>query len=252
MAKPSTRQQLIDFCLRKLGDGVIQINVSPDQLEDCADDALQFFAEFHFDGVEEVFLKHTVTSDEVAFGSTSGYLELPIPNNITAIQHVFSLRDQFTKNFFDAEYQFVLNDIQNWGSLDLVGYAMQRQHYALLNYLLDPDPTYEYTRYKNTLKIVKQSDDAVIPGTVLLFQATAIVDPETYTDVYNDRYLKMYLTALIKRQWGQNLIKYDGVQLPGGTTLNGRQIYDDAVQEIEKLEEEMRNRYEEPPEWFTA
>lgn len=251
MAKPASREQLKDYALRKLGHPVIEINVSDLQLDDRLDDALQFFADYHFDGVEKAFFRHTITPAEAASGATQGYIEIDVPQNVQSVIRVFSINDNFAENFFDVKYQAVLNDIYEWGHMDLIGYDITRRYYSLLDFMLDPEPRYEFSRVKNKLRIYAQ-DENFVTGLIVLFEVYAILDPQIYTEIYNDRLLKKYVTALFKHQWGSNLSKYDNIQLPGGNTLNGQQILDSAQQEIEKIEEEVQLKFEEPPGFFVS
>lgn len=252
MARPRSREALKEYCLRRLGHPVIQINVAPEQIEDRIDDALHFFAEYHFEGVEKVHLKHIVTQADIDFSTTTGYMEFDIGTDVVSVTEVFSINDNFTENFFDVKYQTVLNDLNNWGHMDLIGYSITRDYYALLDFMLDPAPRFEHQRVKDKLKVYLQGDDGVRVGSVIIFSAYAIIDPTVYTKIYDEILMKKYCTALIKRQWGSNLSKFDNVTMPGGIAFNGQQIYQDANEEVQKLEEEVFNTYNYPPGGFSA
>lgn len=243
MATPTSRQSLKDFALRQLGAPVIDINVDDSQLEDRLDDALQFFYDFHTDGYEKVYLSHAVTADD----KTNGYLDISnINDSVTQVVRIFPLSVN-TTNIFDLRYQLALNDfygLRSGGTM--TQYTITQQHISLLQQLLDPEFQFDFTRSTMRLHIHTDWDDINV-GDFIVFEAYAIIDPETFTKVYNERHLKKYVTALFKKQWGQNLSKFTGIQLPGGVEFNGNEIYSDALQEIEKLEEQMRETYEEPP-----
>lgn len=247
MAKPATRKQLIDYALRRLGSPVIQINVDPVQLEDRLDDALQFYSEYHEDGIERTIFKHQVTDAEAAFGITSGWLEFDVPDHIFSVTNVFPFSDGFSDNFFDVRYQMLLNDLPNWSHLDLVGYTMNRSYWALLDNLLNQPTNYEFKKVQNKLKVYINTN-GLSSGTYILFEAHAIIDPNVYSDIFNSLTLKKYLTALIKKQWGSNLSKFNNVTLPGGVSFNGEQLYQQAQEEISEIEESLRNRF--PPGGF--
>lgn len=243
MATPTSRQSLKDFALRQLGAPVIDINVDDSQLEDRLDDALQFFYDFHTDGYEKVYLSHAVTADD----KTNGYLDISNINDaVTQVVRIFPLSVN-TTNIFDLRYQLALNDFYGFRSgQTMTQYTITQQHISLLQQLLDPEFQFDFTR--STMRLHVHTDwDNIAVGDFIVFEAYAIIDPETFTKIYNERHLKKYVTALFKKQWGQNLSKFTGIQLPGGVEFNGNEIYSDALQEIEKLEEQMRETYEEPP-----
>ena len=243
MATPTSRQSLKDFALRQLGAPVIDINVDDSQLEDRLDDALQFFYDFHTDGYEKVYLSHAVTAED----KTNGYLDISNINYaVTQVVKIFPLAVN-TTNIFDLRYQLALNDFYGLRSgQTMTQYTITQQHISLLQQLLDPEFQFDFTR--STMRLHVHTDwDNIAEGDFIVFEAYAIIDPETFTKVYNERHLKKYVTALFKKQWGQNLSKFTGIQLPGGVEFNGNEIYSDALQEIEKLEEQMRETYEEPP-----
>lgn len=249
MAKPSSRQELIDYAMRRLGAPVIDINVDEAQVEDRVDDAIQYFQEYHDDGIERNILKYEITSSDTALGISAGYIELDVDDSITSVINVFPFADGFGDNLFDAKYQFVLNDLYTWGDLDIVSYDMKRQYLNLLDDMLNQPTMYEFKRVKNKLRIYLNSN-GLEAGHHIIFEVYQILDPETYNEIYNSILLKQYVTALIKKQWGQNLSKFDGVQMPGGVTFNGQQIFQDANDEINRIEDEIQRKYEEPPMGF--
>ena len=250
MANPSTRQGLIDYCLRELGDPVIEINVDPDQLEDRVDEALQYYQEFHSDATLRTFLKHQITATDV----TNEYI--PISSNIIFVSKLFPIASgSLTKDFFDIKYQLHLNDIANMHSYmgDLAYYEQMQQYLSLIDMKLNGHPLVQYSRHQNKLYIhgEKETKD-LVEGDYLVAEVFEIVEPTTNTSVFNDMWLKNYTTALIKRQWGANLIKFEGMQLPGGVTINGRQIFEDAMAEIERLREVIRLEHEMPADFFVG
>lgn len=248
MATPSSRQNLIDYCFRKLGHPVIEINVDDDQVSDRIDDAFQFYQDYHYDAVERVFHKHQITSSNV----TNGYIDLT--DSITGVIRVLpftgadsSMGDSY---MWDIQYQLRLNDMFDLMSTSIIYYHQVKQHLALLDILLAGNKSLKFQRHTNRLYLDMNWNTDVDVGEYIIVEAYRILDPNTYTDVYNDRFLKRYATALIKRQWGENLKKFEGVQMPGGVTLNGQKIWDEAMQEINDLETEMMNAYTEPPDFF--
>ena len=251
MAAPTSRQGLIDYCLRRLGDPVIEINVDDDQLEERIDDALQMYQEYHSDATVKTYLKHLVTADDV----TNEYI--PISDSIIYVSRLLPINNAFgaSRNFFDIKYQMMLNDIadlQNWAG-DLAYYEQMQQYLSLLDMKLNGHPQVEFARRQNRLYIHGDfADSDIKEGDYIIAEVYQIVDPDTHTSVYDDMWLKEYSTALIKQQWGANLIKFEGMQLPGGVTLNGRQLFDDATQDIERLRERIRLEHELPPNFFVG
>ena len=249
MANPNSRATLIDYAKRRLGDPVIEINVDEDQLEDRVDEALQYYQEYHSDATVRTYLKHLVTSTDVS----NGYI--PLSSNILFVTKLFPIASSFNSsfNFFDIKYQMMLNDIadlQNFAG-DLAYYEQMQQYLALLDVKLNGHPQTQFSRKQNRLYIFGDfADEDIKEGEYVVAETFQIVDPDTHTSVYNDIWLKEYTTALIKQQWGTNLIKFEGMQLPGGVVLNGRQIYDDATTDIDKLRETIRMEHEMPPDFF--
>lgn len=277
MAQPSTRQELIDYCKRQLGYPVLEINVADEQIEDLVDDAVQYFQERHFDGVAQTFLKYQVTADDIARGKspgrnsaavgvttetatasiagtavtfsyneTSNYIQ--IPPSIIGIQKVFHFDGTNTtsNNMFSVKYQLFLNDVYYWGSTEILSYAMTKTYLEDLEFLLTTQKQIRFNKRQDRLYL-DIDWGSVREGEYLIIDCYRAMDPTDYTRVWNDSFLKKYLTSLIKRQWGQNMIKFQGVKLPGGIELNGRQLYDDATKELDDLMQIMSNTYELPP-----
>lgn len=247
MAKPNSRQTLIDYCLRSLGAPVIEINIDEDQIEDRVDEGLQFYQHYHADAIEKVFLKHQVTQTDI----DNGYI--PIPELVTDVIKLMPLRAPGTSSgMFDIKYQMHLNDMFSLGYLgSLLEYSMAREYLSTLDMLVDSsDKFVSFDRHRDQLRIDMDWANEVSVNDYLVVEAYRILDPETYTDVYNDYYLKKYCTALLKRQWGANLIKFEGMVMPGGVTFNGRQLFDDANEELQKLEEEVRLNWEQPVDFY--
>ena len=274
MAQPSTRQELIDYCKRKLGYPVLEINVADEQIEDLVDDAVQFFQERHFDGVYQTYLKYKITQDDIDRGratTTNGvgisiitknttvglttsfsYTEtgnyLPVPPSVIGVNKIFHFdgANSITNNMFSVKYQLFLNDIYYWGSTELLTYAMVKTYLEDIEFLLTTQKQIRFNKRQDRL-YVDIDWSGVREGTYFVIDCFRTMDPNDYSRVWNDSFLKPYLTALIKRQWGQNLIKFQGVKLPGGVELNGRQFYEDAQREIDIIMERMSNTYELPP-----
>tara|TARA_A100001201_G_scaffold131299_1_gene117423 strand:- start:700 stop:1461 length:762 start_codon:yes stop_codon:yes gene_type:complete len=253
MAEPTNRQELIEYCLRRLGKPVVEINIDDDQLQDRADDAFQFFSEYHYDGIERVYLKHQITQDNI----NNGFIDLTAEGGVDAANLIVSVTKIFsipgrTVNMFDIRYQLALNDLYTIGRLDMIHYTMYQQYMNLVQDILQPDKRIRYHTVTNKLHIETDMDENFAVGDYIVMEAYRILDPTTHTEIFKQRLLKDYLTAIIKKQWGQNLIKFEGVQLPGGVSINGRALYDDALQELEKIEEEAKERFELPPDFIVG
>ena len=247
MANLTSRQQLIDYCLRQLGHPVLEINIDDDQLEDRIDEAFSFYREFHYDAVELVYFKHQITSTDI----TNQYI--PITDEIIGVTKIFPFTNKTTgMNIFDIRYQILINDLYSLMSTDMIYYSMVRQHLELLNQLLVGQKPIRFNRHMNRLFIDMDWKADVKENDYIIVECYRVLNPDTYTDVYNDRVLKKYATALIKKQWGTNLKKFTGVQLPGGVTLNGQIIYDEAVEELKEIEEMVRDTYELPTDFFVG
>lgn len=243
MSSPATREQLKDWCLRQLGFPVLEINVDDDQVDDCIDLAFQYFQDFHVDGVERWYFKHQITSTDVA----NKYI--PIPDNIIGVTRIFPFGStNATVNMFDLRYQLRLHELYDFTSTSYVNYAMTMQHIRTLDLLFSGEQPIRFNRHTNKLFLDWNWDQyGADVGSYIIIEGFIIVDPNNYTKVYNDRLLKKLATAYIKKQWGTNMKKFQGMQLPGGITMNGQQIHDEAVQEIKELEDLIRSSHEEPP-----
>ena len=251
MANPTSRATLIDYSKRKLGDPVIEINVDEDQLEDRLDEALQIYQEYHSEGTVRTFVSHQITSTDV----TNEYVS--VATDVLFIARMFAIDATFGSsiNFFDIKYQMMLNDIADMHNYvgDLAYYEQMQQYLSLLDMKLNGTPQIEYARKQDRLYIFGDfADGDLKAGDYIVYEAYKIIDPTSFTKVFNDMWLKEYTTALIKQQWGQNLIKFEGMQLPGGVALNGRQIYDDATQDLERLRERLRLDHETPVDFFVG
>jgi len=240
MAQPTTRADFKEWCLRKLGKPVIEINVDDDQVEDRIDESLSYYWDYHFDGTERTFLKHVVTADN----KTNKYIA--VPENIIGVINLFDIGDSLSvNNLFNIRYQFALNDIYDMSNYSLTHYMMAMQHIQFIEELLVGKQPIRYNRHVNRLYI-DMDWERVNVGDYIVAECYQIVDPATYSDVYKDRWLQNYCSAKIKYQWGTNLTKFIGMQLPGGVQFNGEQILNDAQAEIQRLEEEMINSYSLP------
>tara|TARA_B100001250_G_scaffold48402_2_gene37842 strand:+ start:11199 stop:12044 length:846 start_codon:yes stop_codon:yes gene_type:complete len=276
MAKPTTREELKDYCLRQLGAPVLEINVADEQVEDLLDDALQLFHERHFDGVERMYLKHQLTQDDIDRGIatgtsgvgivtttgvstnvsgissiTSNFYEtsnfLPVPDSVIGVEKVFKFdTSTISGSMFSIKYQMFLNDLYQFNSIDLLQYSMVKTYLEDIDFLLTTDKQIRFNQRQDRLYLdIDWKTESV--GDWVIIDCYRALDPTTFGGVWNDSFLKKYLTALIKRQWGQNLTKFRGVKLPGGIELNGREIYDDGQREIDYLREKMSMDYEAPP-----
>jgi hypothetical protein len=240
MASPTTRSEFKEYCLRKLGKPVIEINVDDDQVEDRIDEALKYYWDYHFDGTERIYYKHQITANNVV----DKYITLP--ENIIGAVRIFNIGDPMvSNNLFDIRYQIALNDLYTLTSVSMIPYYMMFQHIQLMEQLLVGQQPIRYNRHTDKL-FIDMDWEKVNVGNFLIVEAYQILDPDTYTDAWSDRWLSRYATALIKKQWGSNLTKFSGLQLPGGVQFNGDKIYNDAVNEIEAMEKDMSTSYSLP------
>ena len=251
MANPTTRDTLIDYCKRRLGDPVIEINIDEDQIEDRVDEALQIFQEYHSEATYRTYVSYQVTADDV----TNKYVS--VDSSILFISRMFAIDATFGSsiNFFDIKYQMMLNDIADMHNYigDLAYYEQMQQYLSLLDMKLNGTPQVEYARKQDRLYIFGEfADGDLKAGDYIVYEAYKIIDPASFSKVWNDMWLKEYTTALFKQQWGQNLIKFEGMTLPGGVSLNGRQLYDDASTDLERLREKLRLDHEEPIDFFVG
>ena len=248
MARPTSRATLIDYCLRRLGAPVLEVNVDDDQVEDRIDDALQFYQEYHSDAVQRVYLKHQLTADDI----TNGWI--PVTDATVFVTRVLPISNTLsTSNMFSAKYQMYLNDLYNLNYMgSLINYVQTMSYMSMIDTVISgASEITHFNRHLNRLHLRLDWSDVTV-GQYIIVEGYQIVDPDTYSDVYNDMFLKQYATALIKQQWGANLIKFEGMVLPGGVTLNGRQIFDDATNEIAQIKEQMQLSYETPPMFFVG
>ena len=240
MAQPTTKAEFKEWCLRKLGKPVIEINVDDDQVDDRVEEAFSYYWDYHFDGTEKTFLKHQLTSTDI----TNKYIT--IAENIIGVVNIFDIGDSLSvNNLFNIRYQFALNDMYDMSSYRLQEYMMAMQHIQFIEEMLVGKQPIRYNRHVNRLHI-DMDWEKVSAGDYVIAECYQIVDPATYGDVYKDRWLQSYATAKIKYQWGSNLTKFNGMQLPGGVTFNGEQILSDAREEIQRLEEDMISSYSLP------
>ena len=300
MAVPNSRESLKQYCLRSLGKPVIDINVDEDQVEDRIDEALQYFAQYHTDGVERMYLKYKVTADDItrltnnkkfnadekgtvaenielesgtntqeegkgdliaesgsailtedstivrtAYEETQNYLI--VPDSVISVINVFPLSDRANLNMFDVRYQLRLNDLYDFSSTSIVHYEMTMRHLDFLDHILVGEKPLRFNQLSNRLYIDMDWNEDIDADEFLIIECYRKLDPSSHTNIFDDLYLKRYTTALIKRQWGQNLSKFSGTAMLGGVTLNGPELFSTALQEQQKLEEEIRTNYEEPP-----
>jgi hypothetical protein len=244
MAVPTSRSEFKEYCLRRLGKPVIEINVDDDQVEDRIDEALKMYWDYHFDGTEKIYYKHQITANNVS----DKYITLP--ENIIGAVNIFDIGDSLsTNNLFNIRYQIALNDLYTLTSVSMIPYYMAFTHIRVLEELLVGKQPIRYNRHNDKLYIDMNWDKLNV-GDYIVVEAYSVLDPDTYTDVWSDRWLQNYCTALIKRQWGSNLSKFSGMQLPGGVTFNGDKIYNDASNEIEELERTVINSYSLPSNDF--
>jgi hypothetical protein len=240
MATPSTRSAFKEYCLRTLGKPVLEINVDDDQAEDRIDQALKYYWDYHFDGAEKVYYKHQVTAQD----KINKYITLP--ENIIGAVNIFDIGDALnTNNMFNIRYQIALNDLYTLTSVSMIPYYMALQHIQFLEQILVGRQPIRYNRHTDKLYI-DMDWNKLEDNHYVIVEAYQVVDPDTYTDVWGDRWLAQYATALIKRQWGTNMKKFDGMTLPGGIKFNGQKIYDEADEEIKALEKEMISSYSLP------
>ena len=276
MAQPASRNELKEYCLRQLGAPVLEINLADEQCQDLIDDSIQFFQERHFDGVLNTYLKYKITADDIDRGKAkptesgvgittttatadiagssvqfdwyenSNYLQ--VPPAVIGVNKVFHFdgTNTVTNNMFSVKYQLFLNDVYYWGAVELLSYAMTKTYLSDIDFLLTTEKQIRFNQRMDRLYL-DIDWGSVQEGDYLIMDCWRTLDPSDYSRVWNDSFLKRYLTAIMKRQWGQNLLKFQGVKLPGGIELNGRQIYDDADKDLERIREKMSSTYELPP-----
>jgi hypothetical protein len=255
MANITNRTDFTTYCLRRLGFPVIEINVDDDQVQDRIDDALQYWQDYHFDGLQKVYWVHTVTQQDIQNQYLDARQAVDSSNNaveIAGITRIFPYNDsQANVNMFDLRYQLRLNELYDFTSASYINYTLTQQHLRSLEIMFTGEIPIRFQRHMQRLYIDQAWGNEEAPaGSVIISECYAVIDPNVYTLVWNDRWLKEYSTALIKRQWGNNLSKFAGLQLPGGVTLDGNRIFQEASTEIERLEREMEMNYGAPLEWF--
>jgi hypothetical protein len=282
MAKPTTREELKDYCLRQLGAPVLEINVADEQVDDLLDDTIQYFNERHFDGVEKTYLKYKISQEDIDRGRggtatvgvtttgvgivtttgsstniaglgtiTSNFYEtsnfIQVPDSVIGIEKIFKFdTSSISGGMFSIKYQLFLNDLYYFNSVELLQYAMTKTYLEDIDMLLTTDKQVRFNQRQNRLYL-DIDWKAQSAGNYLVIECYRALDPENFSKIYNDSFVKRYLTAAIKKQWGQNLIKFTGVKLPGGLELNGRQIYDDGQRELDEIKQRMASDYELPP-----
>lgn len=270
MAQPSTRAEFTDYCLRKLGAPVLEINVDDDQVDDLIDDAIQFFQEYHFDGIERMYLKHKLTADDIARFKESNQNTLgpndnpppttddsweernnflQVPDHVIGISQVWGLTSSTIRgSLFSVEYRLFLDDLYSFGSVDLLNYYMVKQYLETIDMVINSGSLVGFRFNKRQDRLYIDVDPSFLTeDNYLIIECHRALNPASWTQVWNDSFLKKYATALIKRQWGQNMIKFNNVQLPGGVTMNGRQLFEDGNTEVLALEEKMMTHYQLPP-----
>ena len=264
MAKPSTREQLKQYALRALGKPVIDINVDDDQLEDRLDEAYQYYANYHYDGIRRTYLKYqytqadkdrmtantsaeTATKNSVTSSFVEGQNFIVVPESVISVINIFPFSNKGNLNLFDVRYQLRLNDLYDFSSTSIINYDVVLRHLDFLDHVLVGEKPIRFNQHDNRLYVDMDWEEDLQVGEFLVIEAYRKLDPTTFTDVNDDIFLKRYVTALFKKQWGANLSKFNGVAMLGGVTLNGGQIYSEALSDIEKLENELRTTYELNP-----
>ena len=273
MAKPQSRGQLINFGLRKLGYPVLEINLDTDQIHDALDDTLQFFQQRHYEGIERMFLKYKITQEDVDRGSaqstdgvgivtttgiqtsnvtvTSNFYEtsnfLAMPEHVIGVNRIFKFdTSSISGGMFSIKYQLFLNDLYYFNSVNLLQYAMTKTYLEDIDHLLTTEKQIRFNRRQDRLYLdIDWGAENV--GDFIVIDCFRALDPEAYKQIYNDPFVKRYFVAMMKKQWGMNLIKFRGTKLPGGIELNGREIYDDGERELQALRDRMSMDYEMPP-----
>lgn len=256
MPSVTNRQNFKEYCLRRLGFPTIEINVDDDQVEDRIDDAIQYWQDYHFDALQKVYYVHTLNSTDMAnrYINLDPSVTLDAQNNsvnIVGVTRVFPITDSINSaNMFDLRYQLRLNELYDFTSASYINYTLTMQHLRSLEIMFTGEVPIRFQRHMHRLYCDWGWGSAVSEGAVMVAECYAMINPSDFESVWNDRWLKEYATALIKRTWGNNLKKFAGVQLPGGVILNGDKIFQEAIDEIKALEEEMSNSYELPVDWY--
>lgn len=242
----ASREELKQYALRELGAPVIRINVADVQLEDRLDEAFEKFREYHTDGTEKIYLKHLITADDV----TNKWI--PVSDLVYGITRIIPLSSGTSlNNIFDIQYQMRLNDLFNLTSTSMIYYTTAMSHLALLDHVLNGHSLIRFNRFKNKLELDVKWGQTLVEGMYIILETYRALDPEEYVRIYSNPWLKKYVTALFKRQWGANTSKFSGLQLPGGVTIDGKTLYQDAINEIRELEKELDDMAP-PLEWFVG
>tara|TARA_B100000029_G_scaffold508472_1_gene595407 strand:- start:1924 stop:2742 length:819 start_codon:yes stop_codon:yes gene_type:complete len=272
MAIPSTKTELKSYCKRALGDGVIDINISDDQLDDRVDEALQYFSQYHYDGVERMYLKHQITDTDITRARSDasatatdtadnsitatwkeGKNFIPIPSTVLSVIKVYPLTDTGGGgSLFDVRYQLRLNDLYDFSSTSVMHYSQTMQHLDFLEHILVGEVPIRFNQHGNRLYLDMDWQNDIVADEYIVIECYRKLDPTTYTDVYDDIFLKRYATTLIKKQWGANLSKFNGVAMLGGVTMNGETLYSQALEEQNKLEEEIQLAFELPVNYMVG
>jgi hypothetical protein len=263
MAVPNTKATLKEYCLRALGKPVIEINVDAEQVDDRIDEAVQYFSQYHYDGVERMYMKYQITQADIdrartneSVGSgTEGSVSnsflnqqnyIVMPSSVLSVMGIFNFNDKSNLNMFDIRYQMRLNDLYDFSSTSILHYEMTMRHLDFLDHILIGEKPIAFNMHNNRLYIGMDWQNDVAAGEFIIVECYRKLDPTTYTDIFDDMFLKRYTTALIKQQWGANLSKFQGVTMLGGVSMNGAEIYSQALAEKNKLEEEIRSTFEAP------
>jgi hypothetical protein len=245
--KPANKEELKEFCLRQLGYPVIQINVDDEQVNDAVELAFEYWNEFHFNGTERTYVKHQITTQDQA----NRYIT--VSENLIGATRVFKVgQNKMAMNMFDLRYQLRLNDLWDLSSTSYVNYSLTMQHLATLDLIFTGETPIRFNRLTDKLYIDWDWNTDVQAAEFIIVEGFVVTDPDTYTRVWNDRLLKKLATAYIRKQWGQNMSKFDKMQLPGGVTMRGVDIYNEGMSDIEKTEQEIRNTYEAPPSFLVG
>lgn len=241
MANPSTRDELKKYCLRRLGAPVVEINIDEDQMQDRIDDALSFYRDYHYDGTERNYLKHQITQDDI----DNRYIT--VPDTVTGVIRIFPIGTGLNaNNLFNLRYQITLNEVYDWAHSDFNNYVSSMERIALMQEIFVGQQPLRFARHTDRVYIDTDWEAKLTIGEYLVIECYKVLDPTTYTSVWGDWWLRQYTTQLFKRQWGENLKKFEGMQLPGGVTFNGQVIWQEANEEIQRLEEEIVTRYSMP------
>ena len=242
MANPASRVQLKEYCLRRLGHPVIEINIDEDQMQDRIDDALEYYRDYHYDGAQKVYLKHQITATDI----TNEYVAIPAA--VTAVVGIFDIGDAINgSNLFNVRYQIHLNDLFDFTSSSYAPYVEAMRHVETREELFVGKQPIRFNRHMDRLFIDMDWSNDVNVGDYIIIEAYRYLDTATYTSVWGDWWLRQYTTQLFKRQWGENMKKFEGMQLPGGVTFNGQTIWQEATEEILRLEEQVMTNFALPP-----